>query len=500
MATTRTGERSSHRLRERSLDAPHVIFQSITHGAPAVSLAFSIIVLVPIAGPAIPFTLVLAMIAVLLVAVAMGQLGKEMPSAGGLYTYAAGALGPRAGFVVGWLYLIFEPWLMPLLLLLGAQFLQSFVQTEFHVNTGWVLWVFVIGAAIFVLTYRNIRVSMTAGIALAVFEVGSFLALGIWMVIAHHDQNTLQAFNPASAPGNAGTSILKSMVFAVVAFIGFEGAASLGEEAKDGRRAVPKALIIGVLSIAVFYIFMTYSWVVGTGFRDFVSVTTSSSNPFYDLARKFWGAGWIIIFFGLMTGIFGNANAGMTTGSRLMFAMGRNGALPAVLGRTHPRFHTPSAGIIVNTVFGIAVTLLLGSTIGIGQGVGFVGIVIGMAGISMYILMCISCLVFYLRKRRDKFNFWLHGVIPVLGAAAFIAPIYYQYVPLVPFPLRWALIFDPVWIILGFAVMAWLEVRRPGVLGNGAQLFGAELPETGTAVTAAPGEAAPGLPATGGCP
>jgi amino acid transporter len=281
------------------------------------------------------------------------------------------------------------------------------------------------------------------------------------------------------------------MVFAVVAFIGFEGAASLGEEAKNARRSVPKALVIGVLSIAVFYIFMTYAWVVGTGFHDFVSVTVSSSNPFYDLARKFWGAGWIIIFFGLMTGIFGNANAGMTTGSRLMFAMGRNGALPAVLGRTHPRYHTPSAGIIVNTVFGITVTLILGGTIGITQGISFVGLIIGMAGISMYILMCISCLVFYLRKRRDKFRFWLHGVVPVLGAVAFITPIYYQYVPLVPFPLRWALIYDPAWIILGFGVMAWLQARRPGVLANGSRLFGPGQPEA-DAVAAASGGSGPG--------
>jgi amino acid transporter len=469
-------DRGAHRLREGSLAAPHVIFQSITHGAPAVSLAFSIIALVPIAGPAIPFTLILAGVAVFFVAIAIGQLAKAMPSAGGLYTYAAGALGPRAGFMVGWLYLIFEPWLMPLLLLLGAEFIDSFLKEEFQVNTGWVVWVFVIAAAIFLLTYRNVVVSMAVGIALAIFEVGTFLALAIWMIIANHGQNTLQTFNPGSAPGHASTSILKAMVFAVVAFIGFEGVASLGEEAKDGSREVPKALIIGVLSIGAFYIFMTYAWVVGTGFHNFVSVTTSSSNPFYELARKFWGGAWIIIFFGLMTGIFGNANAGMTTGSRLMFAMGRNGALPSILGRTHPRYKTPSAGIVVNTIFGVVVTLVLGATIGITQGISFVGLVIGIAGIVMYIVMCVSCVVFYLHKRRDEFRFWLHGVLPVLGAAAFIAPIYYQYAPLAPYPLRWALFYDPVWIIVGFVVMGWLELRRPGVLAKGARLFHAGEP------------------------
>lgn len=487
--------RSSQRLQVRSLDAGHVIFQSITHGAPAVSLAFSIIALVPIAGTAVPFTLILAMIGVLLVAVAMGQLGKELPSAGGLYTYASGALGEWAGFMVGWLYLIFEPWLMPLLLLLGGEFLQSFLQSEFHVNISWVVWVFVIAAAIFTLTYRGIRISMSVGISLAVVEVGTFLALAIWMVIAHHSQNTLQTFNPTTAPGNAASSIAKSLVFAIVAFIGFEGAAALGEEAKDGRRAVPKALIIGVLSIGVFYIFMTYAWVVGTGFHDFVSATVSSANPFYSLARKFWGAGWFVIFIGLMTGIFGNANAGMTTGSRLMFAMGRNGVLPSVMGRTHPRYHTPTAGIIVNTIFGVGVALILGWTVGLSDAVSFVGLVIGIAGIVMYILMCVSCTVFYVRKRRAKFNLWLHGVIPIVGALAFIAPIYYQYVPLVPYPLRWALFYDPAWILVGVGVLIWLSVKRPEVLARGAGVLAADEPSVQPAAAPEAGPE-PGLSAS----
>jgi amino acid transporter len=465
------GRQSDQRLKEGSLSSAQVVFQSITHGAPAVSLAFSIVALVPLAGPAVPFTLVLAMVAVLFVAVAIGQMAKEIPSAGGLYTYAASALGQKAGFMVGWLYLIFEPWLMPLLLLLGATFMQNFFQEQWHVNTGWVPWVFAIALVICLLSYRNVQVSMVAGIVLAVVEVGSFVALAITMIIVNHDQNTLQVFNPANAPGGAAAGIPKALVFAVVAFIGFEGSAALGEEARDGRRYVPRSLIIGVLSIGVFYIFLTYAWVVGTGFHDFVSATTSSVNPFYDLARKFWSGAWVVIFIGLMTGIFGNANAGMTTGPRLMFAMGRNGVLPRALGRTHPRFHTPTAGILVELVFGVTVTLILGVTLGLGQAVGFVGLVIGIAGIAMYIIMCVSCVVYYLRFHRDKFNPWLHAVMPILGACGFVAAVYYQYHPLAPFPLRWALIFDPVWIAAGFVVMFWLARNRPSALADGARVF-----------------------------
>lgn len=81
-----------------------VLFQSITHMAPAAAVAFSIIVGAQFGGGALPLAVVLALIACLLVAVSIGQLAKHLPSAGGFYTYTARGLHPAFGFLVAWGY------------------------------------------------------------------------------------------------------------------------------------------------------------------------------------------------------------------------------------------------------------------------------------------------------------------------------------------------------------------------------------------------------------
>ena len=117
MEAATAGRRDFDHLREHSIGLPGVLFQSITHMAPGAAVAYSIYISVPHAGPALPLAVFLALIACLLAANSIGQLAKELPSAGGLYTYAARTLGPYAGFVVAWLFLLFEPLVAPFLFL-----------------------------------------------------------------------------------------------------------------------------------------------------------------------------------------------------------------------------------------------------------------------------------------------------------------------------------------------------------------------------------------------
>src|SRR3954453_22452667 len=93
-------ERGFDRLREHSIGVPQVLFQSITHMAPAAAVAYSIYISVPEAKQALPLSVLLALVACLCAATAIGQLAKLYPSAGGMYTYAGKSLGPWAGFLV----------------------------------------------------------------------------------------------------------------------------------------------------------------------------------------------------------------------------------------------------------------------------------------------------------------------------------------------------------------------------------------------------------------
>src|SRR5437879_12196904 len=107
------GQLGAARLERDAIGLAPVLFQSITHMAPAAAVAFSIIFAVTYAGGATPLAVVLALVACLLVAVSIGQLARHLPSAGGVYTYSARGLHPVAGFFVGWGLIVAEPRLAP---------------------------------------------------------------------------------------------------------------------------------------------------------------------------------------------------------------------------------------------------------------------------------------------------------------------------------------------------------------------------------------------------
>src|ERR671925_828439 len=142
--------RSFDRLREHSIGLPEVLFQSITHMAPAAAVAFSILVSVGFAGQALPLAVLLAMIACVLVANSIGQLAKHMPSAGGLYTYVSRALGRHAGFMTGGIFLLFEPFVAPLLFLIFAWAADDVIKNEANFGgMAWGWWVVIAALIVF---------------------------------------------------------------------------------------------------------------------------------------------------------------------------------------------------------------------------------------------------------------------------------------------------------------------------------------------------------------
>src|SRR4029078_10350700 len=125
--------RSFEHLREHSIGLAQVVFQSITHMAPAAAVAYSIYISVPYARQALPLSVGLALIACICAATAIGQLAKLFPSAGGMYTYVAHSLGPSAGVLNAWLFILFEPLVAPFLYLEFGWAMSDVFQT----SVGW---------------------------------------------------------------------------------------------------------------------------------------------------------------------------------------------------------------------------------------------------------------------------------------------------------------------------------------------------------------------------
>lgn len=467
MATTP----SRDSLRRDSIGLPQVLFQSVTHMAPAVSLTFVFFTAIQFTGPVLPLALLIALAAMLCVAVGIGQLAKEIPSAGGLYTYVSNGLGSRVGFVVGWCFLLIEPLVAPLLFLLFGFLLQDVFENDIGWGTGWVLWVVVAAVAMFLLAYRDVRVSMGAGIALGAFEIGAFFLLAIWIILSVGGDNTLAVLDPTNAAAGTWEGTFKGVVFAITALVGFEAAAPLGEEARRPRWTVPRALFLACLAIGIFYVVTSYAWVVGTGFDAFTEATLESANPIRELAEEFWGWGWWILFLALVNGVLANGNAALNTASRIAYAMSRAGALPRALSRTHATFGTPHVAIVLQALGGLALALLLGWKWDPLTGLSILGTTIGITIIVCYITVSVAAIAYFWRRGRERFNVLLHGVLPAVGSIAFLFPLWYQYNPLPPYPLRWANWLAPTWIVLGIVVTAVLAARRPQALERAREIY-----------------------------
>jgi amino acid transporter len=476
-----SGATAHGELRREAIGLPQVLFQSITHMAPAAAVAFSILVSVQFAGPALPLSVLFALVACTLVANSIGQLAKHMPSAGGLYTYNSRALGPQAGFMTGWVFLLFEPLVAPLLFLIFAWATEDVVKNEIGWDLGWWPWVLVAAAIVFVLTYTDVRLSTGAGIALGIFEIGVFAALALWMILSNVDALTLQTFNPEHAEAGTFNGVFKGMIFAVLAFIGFEASAPLGEEARNPRWAIPRGVVLSAIVIGLFYVLCSYAWVLGAGFDGFVTQATTNPDPWRALATTFWAGGWVLVWLAILNSAIANANAGVNAASRVLYAMARNGAMPRVLARVHSRHRTPHVAVIVNCVGGAAIALLLGWKWGPLNAFATIATAITVVVILIYMAVCVGSIVYYRRERPDEWSPITHGLFPVLGAVIFFFPLYYQYTDPPGYPLRWGNWFAIAWIAVGIVLTIWMTRARPHALETAGHVFEEEEPEPGFA-------------------
>ena len=474
------------RLQRDAIGLAPVLFQSITHMAPAAAVAFSIIFAVTYAGGATPLAVLLALVACLFVAISIGQLARHLPSAGGLYTYSARGIHPTVGFFVAWGFMLAEPLVAPLLYLIFGNVISVYLNSHFNTPTWlWAPLAALAGIGVWVLVYRGVRISTETGVVLGAFEIVVFLALGITLIFAAGSNNTLNVFSPGTGNSSGLGSVFAGMVYTVLAFIGFEASAPLGEEAKDPKRTIPRAVILSCVLIGVFYLICYYGAIVyfgpdkaadpKNGFFAF-----NGGDPWDGLASKVWGPFAILVLLAIINSAFANSNAGANAATRVGYALARVGILPRVLASVHPRFKTPYIAVHVQGALGIAVALILGLVLG-GPLLAFalLGTVATLIIVCIYILTNLANIVFYTREHRDELNPVWNVIVPVLGIIIFIPVLIASFgidffglgiVGLAP-PASYAPWIVLVWLIIGVVLYMYLSARSPAAIKETATTF-----------------------------
>jgi amino acid transporter len=482
MAGSAASEHGFEHLREHSIGLPQVLFQSITHMAPAAAVAYSIYISVPEARQALPLSVGLALIACICAATAIGQLAKLFPSAGGMYTYAGSSLGPWAGFLVAFLFIGFQPLVAPFLYLEFGWAMGEVFKTEtgFDYTGQWWIWVLLITVVVFLLTYRDIRLSTTAGVILGVFEIAVFAALALWMIFSNLGDLNVQPFNPNHASGD-WSGVFKGMVFAILAFIGFEASAPLGEEARNPRRTVPRAVVGSAIAIGLFYVLCAYAWVFGAGFDNFVEQATGA-DPWRNLGKVFWSTGWILVFLAICNSIVANSNAAVNAATRVFYALARNRLAPRALGHTHPEFKTPHVAILWMSGFALVLSLIIGWKWNPGVGFGVIATAAVPLVILVYMLVSIGCFWHYWSARRENFSPFIHLVVPITGIVLFFFPLYYQfYKTPPPYPFKNGNWYAIAWTVIGLALTLYVTRFARERLRDVDRVYVEDAPEMPTA-------------------
>ncbi|MDP1579700.1 MAG: APC family permease [Candidatus Didemnitutus sp.] len=286
-------------------------------------------------GGAAPWAYLLAAIGVGALMGVYAELGSQYPAAGGSYLWARDAFGRHAGIQMGWFV-----WLTRLASAaananLFVVYLGEFIPAATEPWPRALLLVALLGG----LTLVNYRGVKTGARLSNIFTIAKLVPLTLLIVAGLFLAQKFTPATPAIAPSSSNW--LNALVVLMFAFGGFETALIPLAEAKNARRDVPFALLIGLVVIASFYLLLHFvaMWAVPD--------LANSQRPLADAARAIFGDGAAkLIAVGALVSTFGFLCAQLVAVPRLTYAFAVGGDFPAAFGTVHPRFRTPSVSIL----------------------------------------------------------------------------------------------------------------------------------------------------------
>jgi amino acid transporter len=458
-------------LRENAVGLPGMLMQGIATIAPSFAILASFVFIVTYAGVVTPWAYLFGGALLALQALNAAQLAKVFPSAGGWYTWIARTFHPRAGFFAG---VLFSIWLPPVgaltLSLLAKDVLEPSIKAEYGVTIPWWIWVAAGLALVIYFAYQGISISEKALIITGTIEIVIMVALALSGLASPGPGGF--SFGPLN-PGNFGlaSNLFLGVVFSIFAFSGWESTGPLAEESKNPKRNVPIGLVGSVIVLMIYFVIVTWGYLVGIGVDKTGSIPSAAAFPVATLAQRVWGGAWVFLLFALLNSAIAVSIACFNGGTRTWYAMGRSGVLPTALGKVYPKRKTPINAIhleVGTQVVAFVCVLIWGA-----DQVFFSwanAITIGL--VLMYILANIGVVKYYLTEGRAQFNPLLHVVVPVVATAAGVVVVWKSYFS--PFtstgPVFYGLMVFIVVLAITILALVYMRIRRQEEWMHKAQL------------------------------
>jgi len=378
-------------------------------------------------------TLLIAMVAMMLTAISYGRMASLYPSAGSAYTYVGKGLNSYLGFLAGWA-MILDYLIVPVInTVYGSLTLQRLLP-----SVPFIVWVVLF---VFIITFLNLRGIRTTTrsnellLAVMCVVIGIFIVLAIQYIFREQGWGGLLSYKPFYNPETFHFgAIMTATSFAALTYIGFDGVTTLAEDVKNPKRNMLLAPVLVCLFTGLFSGLQIYlAQQVWPDYNTFPNLETA----FFDVSARVGGrflfnAIAVILFIACL----GSGLAGQVGAARLLFAMGRDGALPKkIFSHLDSKSNTPTYNIFI-----IGVLTIIGSMAISYQGAAELlnfGAFLAFMGVNIASLRQF----YFLRPLGEKRNILMDMLLPGFGFL-FCLSIWIS----LPAPAK---IFGGIWFLAG---------------------------------------------------
>jgi basic amino acid/polyamine antiporter, APA family len=368
----------------------------------------------PAAGPAVVLSFVLAGLAALCSALSYAELAGSVPVSGSAYSYTYATLGEIIAWICGWCLLLEYGVSVAAVAVGWGGYLNEFLQGTIGVTIPEALaappgegGVVNVPAAVVVLLATGVlllgvRESAWATTVTTVLKI-AVLVFFVAVAFTAFNSGNLTPFAPA---GIAGISVGASAVF--FSFIGFDAASTAGEEARNPKRDLPRAIILSLIIVTAIYVLVAFAAVAAVG----AGALGESDASLATALRTVTGQGWpaVVLALGAVIAIASVVLTVLYGQTRILVAMSRDGLVPKMLSRVNrrsvPARNTALVGILVALLAAVVPLNQLAEATSIGTLVAF-----GLVNIGVVVL----------RRTRPElprsFRTPLMPFVPLLGLA-----------------------------------------------------------------------------------
>lgn len=387
----------------------------------------------------VSLTYVVATLCMVFTAYSYCRMVKAFPKSGSVYTYATETFNPYIGFIAGWTIVLGYMFLPMLNYLASATFMEAALP-------GVPMWVWIVLFTVIV-TGANLLGLKVADIFNNVVVIIQLIFLVILLImtiryISGHDLAiNLDAFYNSEEFHNIGgvKGIAAGAAIVCLAYLGFDGIATLGEEAVNPTKNIPRAIMITCVGLGSMYVIFTYllqaAW--PTAWNEIQDIDGGAVEVIAHVANTAMSYFFIAAY---VVGCIAASISAVASASRVLYGMGRDGLLPKkCFGYVSPKFHVPSYNILIMGAFGLTAlffSLTIASClINFGALLGFTFVNLSVIG------------HYYVKnKNRSAGDFFRHLLLPLIGA------IYTMYM-LINLSGT-SIIYGIIWLVIGIILLA----------------------------------------------